>query len=170
MGRAPAMSRPIEPEGRPKSNSGAHKTVVRGSRAVLGFDGTAASLDALAYAIGWAHRLHAHLDVLYVSGGRWQRVSDACAALCSVALPASLVDVSGLVGSAVADLLAGTELTWSYHTAGGDVARALEARADSIGADAIIVGRSHRCRRHLRPTSTADRLLSCTRRIVIVVP
>ena len=136
-----------------------------GSRAVVGFDDTASSLDALAYAIGWAGRVRGHLDVLYVSGGCGQRVSHACAAV-----PEGNVAMSEMVGCTVGDLLAGSEFTWSYHAAGGDVAHALEARADSIGADAIIVGRSHRHRRYSRSTSTVQRLLNCTQRIVIVIP
>lgn len=166
------MSRPFEPVGRARSGFGSQSPVSRGSRAVVGVDGTAPSLAALAYAVGWAHRMRGPLDVLYVSDGGWQGVIDSCAAVCPLgAPPECAIAVSEAVGSTVGDLLAGTDLTWSYHTASGDVAHMLETHADSTGADAIIVGRSHRCHRYSRrSTSTAHRLLACARRIVIVVP
>lgn len=171
MGGVGPVNRPVDPEGRAHSSLGAGTPVSEGSRAVLGFNGTAGSLNALAYAIGWAGRVRGHLDVLYVSGGCGERVIDACAATRPTgAVLEANVAMSEMVRCTVGDLLAAAGITWSYHAASGDVAHALERHADSIGADAVIVGRSHRHRRYSRSPSTVQRLLSCTRRIVIVIP
>ena len=165
------MNWPVEPDGRGRRDRRTHVPMASGGRAVVGFDGTAASLDALAYAIGWACRLHGHVDVLHVPENRWQGVIDACAAASPVASSLECgIDLCALVGGAVTDLLVGTDLAWSYHTASGEVAHALEEHAASVGADAIIVGRPRRRHRYPRRASTGHRLLSCTDRIVIVVP
>ena len=165
------MSRPSDPKRRAQPSYRAQSRACRGGRAVVGVDGTAASLDALSYAVGWARRLRGQLDVLYVQDSSWSRVIDACAAVYPIGPdPGCETQISGFVGSAVGDLLAGTELAWRFHIASGAVAHALEAHADSIGADLIIVGSSHRRRGYRRSASTAHRLLSCAHRIVVVVP
>ncbi len=140
--------------------------VARGC-AVVGFDATAASQNALAYAIGWGHRVGGRLDVVHVVHDDWQWALDACAVSCVAALvPGRDNDLSSLA----AGLLAGTDLTWTYHTARGDIAGALEQRAEHLGADIIVIGRSSPQR--LRPlwSNVAHRLLSRTNRIVVVVP
>ncbi len=138
---------------------------------MVGFDATDASQDALAYAVGWAHRVHGQLDVLYVPEGCWHWVIEACAAACPVgAIPDCINELSGLVASTVADLLTPTDLPWSFQTASGGIAHALERHADQVGADAIIIGRPRRRHPHGMRVSIAHRLLSCTDRIVIVVP
>jgi len=116
--------------------------------------------------VGWARRTRGHLDVLYVPEDRWRWITDAYAAATPVgAMPECITDLSGVV----ADLLAGTDLPWSYHTASGGIAHGLEQYADRVGADAIIIGRPRRHPRGMR-SSIAHRLLRCTDRIVIVVP
>lgn len=133
---------------------------------MVGFDSTTASVDALAYGIGWARRVGGRLDVLYVPGDGWQWAIDACAVLSPVGMATEcLSDPS----ETVANLLHDAGLPWSYATGEGAVATALEHHADRTGADAIIIGRSRRHARTLR-TSTAHQLLRCSDRIVIVVP
>lgn len=161
------MSWPAEPDRRGQPSRHAHSPVTRGGRAVVGFDATAGSQNALAYAIGWARRVGARLDVLYVPDDCWRWVVDACAAACPLgALSDCVTDLSGLV----ADLLTGSGLSWSYHTASGGIAHALERHADQVGADAIIIGRPRRRHPHATRASIAHRLLSRTDRIIIVVP
>ncbi|MEO9260251.1 MAG: hypothetical protein ABI381_08100 [Jatrophihabitantaceae bacterium] len=70
----------------------------------------------------------------------------------------------------MADLLVGTDLIWSYHTASGGIAQALEAHADTVGADTIFIGRPRRRPPYPMRASIARRLLSCTDRIVISSP
>jgi nucleotide-binding universal stress UspA family protein len=161
------MSWPVEPERRGQLGPRAHTPVARGGRAVVGFDATDASHDALAYAVGWASRIHGRLDVIYVPEDSWPWLIGACTAAGAFgALPDGVDDLSGLV----ADLLTGTGLPWSFHTATGGVAQALEQHAEQVGADAIIVGRTRRRHPHVTRSSIAHRLLSCSDRIVIVVP
>jgi nucleotide-binding universal stress UspA family protein len=161
------MSWPVEPERRGQPRSRTQAPVARGSRAVVGFDATEASHDALAYAVGWARRVSAHLDVLYVPEDCWRWIIEAGAAACAVGpIPDCTTDLSGVV----ADLLTDAGLPWSYHTASGGVAHALEQHAARIGADAIIIGRPRRHHPHMMRASIAHRLLRCTGRIVIVVP
>jgi len=161
------MSWPVEPERRGQPRAREQTPVARGGRAVVGFDATEASHDALAYATGWARRVSGHLDVLYVPEDCWHWIIEACAAACPIgALPDCVTGLSGVV----ADLLADAGLPWSYHTASGGIAHALEQHADRVGADAIIIGRPRRRHPHVMRASIAHRLLSCTDRIVIVVP
>jgi len=161
------MSWSVEPDRRGQPRARAQTPVSRGGRAVVGFDATEASQDALAYAVGWARRVRGRLDVLYVPEDGWRWIIDACAATAPVgAIPECINDLSGVV----ADLLSGTDLPWSYHTASGGIARALEQHAVRVDADAIIIGRPRRRHPHGMRSSIAHRLLSCTDRIVIVVP
>lgn len=161
------MSWPVEPDRRGQPHARAQTPVGRGSRAVVGFDATEASHDALAYAIGWARRVSGHLDVLYVPDVIWNWIIEAGAAACPVAaIPDCATDLSGVV----ADLLTDAGLPWSYHTASGGIAHALEQHAVRVGADMIIIGQPRRRHPHMMRASIAHRLLSCTDRIVTVVP
>lgn len=165
------MNWPLEPERRGQRQPRAQTPVARGGRAVVGFDGSMASHVALVYAVGWARRVHGQLDVLYVPDDCWRWIIEASAAACPIGLvPDCINDLSGLVASTVADQLGGTDLTWSYHSASGGVAHALEQHAATMDADAIIIGRPRRRHPYPMRASIARRLLSCTDRIVIVVP
>lgn len=165
------MSSPAEPDRRGQRRTRTEIPECHGGRAVVGFDGTTASHDALAYAVGWARRVNGQLSVLYVPDDCWRWIIEAGAVACPVgAFPDYVDDLSEPVAGTVADHLGGTNLTWSYHTARGGVARALNQHAAAIRADAIIIGRSHRRLPHPMRTSIAHRLLSHTDRIVIVVP
>jgi nucleotide-binding universal stress UspA family protein len=134
--------------------------------AVVGFDGSLASYDALAFATGWACRVGAQLDVVHVTDLSWQWVADACGAMSLVAaVPDSTLDLSAEVAAA----MTGFGLPWVYRAASGGVAHELECHAKKLSADAIIIGRSRR-RVHVLRSSISHRLLSCADRIVIVVP
>ena len=162
------MSRPVEPGRRGRTSRGASTPTTRGGRAVVGFDATTASHDALAYAIGWARRVHGALDVLYVADNPWQWTVDAGTAAYPVA--AGLPGIADLMAGTVTGVLAGTGLDWRYRTAAGGVAQALEQYADSVDADVIVIGRPRRRRAHPARGSVGHRLLSHSERIVIIVP
>ena len=136
------------------------------AHAVVGFDGSPASHDAIAYAAGWAHRVGGQLDIIYVADLVWQSAIDACVAMSFVG--AVLDSMPDLTAGVAADM-SGSGLPWSYAATRGDVARELERSAATTNADAIIIGHSRRRRAGLR-TSVAHRLLDHTKRIVIVVP
>lgn len=134
---------------------------------VVGFDGSPASHDALAFAVGWTRRLHAQLDVVYVPDSTWQALADVGAAMCAIPVVLGtqvLVDFSG----PVAEALAGQAIEWTYQARNGPVAATISQRADELGADAIIVGHSRRFRQMLG-SPIAHQLLRRTNRIVIVV-
>ncbi len=166
-----ATSRPIDPDHHGQRSAHAPAPIATGGAAVVGFDDTAASQDALAYAVGWAGRVGGRLDVLYVPGDYSPWIVGAYATAGPLGIvPDYITEPSRLVAESVAGLLAGTGLTWSFHTAGGDVARALEQHAETVGADAIIIGQSRRHHPRLLRASIACRLLSITDRIIIVIP
>lgn len=118
-----------------------------------------------------ARRVHGHLDVLYVPEDCWHRIIGGRAAACPTgAVPDCIDELSHRMATTLADQLAGTDLTLSYHTIGSGIASALARRADSVGADTIIIGRSRRRRSHPLRASITHRMFGCTDRIVIVVP
>lgn len=159
------MTWPIDPDRKGKLSSPAGSPVARGGRAVVGFDDTAASQNALAYAVGWGRRVGGRLDVLHVVGGDWRWALDSCTAMYAT-VPIWDSDLSGVVS----DMLTDAGPAWSYHTARGGVAQALEQHAERVDADVIIVGRPRRYRPRPMWTAVAHRLLSCSNRIIIVVP
>lgn len=80
-------------------------------------------------------------------------------------LVAHLLTPSGQVRSA----MSATSIPRAYLTASGDVAYQLEGVVDALQADAIVIGRSVR-RRCLLRGSVVRRLVTSSRRIVVVVP
>lgn len=133
----------------------------RPGHAVVGFDGSDAAHDAVAFAAGWARRTGAALDIVYVADSPWQWVADAgYAGAC-----AEFWDEPSMLSAEVADAMLGSALVWSYLVATGDVATELERCAARLDADAIIIGRSRR-----RMFSIPRRLVRRSHRIVIVVP
>jgi nucleotide-binding universal stress UspA family protein len=145
----------------PVPDSGA----TRIAHAVVGFDGSPASHDAVAYAAGWAHRVGGRLDIVYVADLVWQSAIEACVAMSFVGVV--LDSVPELLDGLAADM-SGSGLQWSYAATRGDIARELERSAETANADAIIIGSSRR-HRTVRP-SVAHRLLHHAKRIVIIVP
>jgi nucleotide-binding universal stress UspA family protein len=138
---------------------------------VVGFDDSPASHDALAYAIGWARRVGGSLDVVHVSELSWRWVALACGGMGPVGeLPVEKLDGRlGDLSGAVADALTATGLAWTFHAGFGGVVTALDTHAQRVGADVIIVGKPRHRATALR-TSIAHRLVSCSNRIVIIVP
>jgi nucleotide-binding universal stress UspA family protein len=136
----------------------------RPGHTVVGFDGSAASYDAVAFARGWVRRVGATLDIIYVADAPWQWAGDGGWA-------GSCADTVGEVASSLsvelAAAMAGSAMTWtwSYLASSGDIATELERCAENLGADAIIVGHSHK-----RLFSIGRRLVRRAKRIVIVVP
>lgn len=166
------MSGPVEPHRRGRSDSRASPLTICGGRAVVGFDDTDTSRNALAYAIGWARRQHGHLDVLFVPETpvpQW--ILEASMVVDPLGkIPESVDELSGRVASTALESLGGTDLSWTYQIAGGRTAHALERHADQVGADVIIIGRSRGRLYHPLRASIAHRLVSRTDRIVIVIP
>lgn len=136
----------------------------RPGHTVVGFDGSAASHDAVAFALGWARRVGATLDIVYVADSPWQWAGEGGWA---VTCAESAGDVASSLLAEIADAMVGSAMTWTWSclATSGNVATELERCAASLGADAIIVGRSHR-----RLFSIGRRLVRRANRIVIVVP
>lgn len=161
------MTRPTDPDRKFTLSHSVGRPVDRGGRAVVGFDDTTASRNALAYAIGWGLRVGGQLDVLHVLQDDWRWAVDTCVATyATITAPSWDDDLCDVVS----DMLTGAGPAWSYHTVRGGVAQALEQHAERVGADVIIVGRPRGYR--LRPmwTAVGHRLMSCSNRIIVVVP
>lgn len=136
----------------------------RPGHTVVGFDGSAASYDAVAFAMGWARRVGATLDIIYVADSPWQWAGDGgWAVTCAETLQEVASSLSVELTEAMAD--SAMSWTWSYLATSGDIATELERCARDLGADAIIVGHSHR-----KLFSIGRRLVRRAKRIVIVVP
>jgi nucleotide-binding universal stress UspA family protein len=133
--------------------------------AVAGFDGTASSAAALAYARGWAERNHGAVVVVHVDATAGATLAGCACAMAGVVVPdLPPRDMSADVDEAMADLSAG----WAYLNVRGDVADQLERIARALEADVIVVGRSARPRRRIAP-SVNRRLLATTRHIIVIV-
>lgn len=133
--------------------------------AVAGFDGTASSAAALAYARGWAERNHGAVVVVHVDAAAGATLAECACAMAGVVVPdMPPCDIPAGIDEAMADVSAG----WAYMNVRGDVAGQLERIARALKADVIVVGKSSRPR--LRIThSVGRRLLATTRHIVVVV-
>ena len=138
------------------------------SRAVVGFDGSAGSYDAVAFACGWAKRTGGALDIVYIADPYWQWIADAFGGMASSVYV--LRDTAPALSAEVATAMSESGVRWVYRTiclaTAGGVARELERRASALSADAIFIG----CPRRKRRSSVARRLLRCTKRILIIVP
>jgi nucleotide-binding universal stress UspA family protein len=159
------MSRPAAHEPCGRARRKASRTDRSKYCAVVGFDKSIASFHALAYAIGWSRRLGGQLHVVHVPEVRWPWVVDPSVAAYPLEDPDD--HTRDIVG-AISHVLVDSGLPWTYRQANGDTAHALEQYAAVTRADAIIIGRPRH--RFARRSSTADRLLDCTTRTVIVVP
>jgi nucleotide-binding universal stress UspA family protein len=133
--------------------------------AVVGFDGTASSAAALAYAGGWAERNHGAVVLVQVDPVPGATLAESACAIGGV-LPPDIPrrDMSAEVDEAMAY----TSAPWSYLNVCGDVADQLERIARALEADVIVVGRSARPRMRITH-SVARRLLGTTRHVVVVV-
>jgi nucleotide-binding universal stress UspA family protein len=133
---------------------------------VVGVDGSDNSFRALAVAAGMARRMDAQLFACFVMH------VPAVAELGAFALPIApprleAVDFSGL-SAEVEKELAEAGVKGQFVCREGEVARELEALAESLKADMIIVGRSRHPALHVG--AAPRRLLSMGRRPVVVVP
>lgn len=136
------------------------------SAIVVGFDGTAPSSDALAYAAGLARRERAHLLAVFVSPLQGGLTGLA-------ATNAGLhVDDEPLVRSLreeVEDCAEASGVGWTLVQRCGDAVQELEGMAEEHRADAIVVGRSASKKSQVLGSVTL-RLIKHAKRPVIVVP
>lgn len=128
----------------------------------VGFDGSPASKNALAYATGLARREHADLLVIFV-----QPYTATVTAAGAYAPDATVGEEE--LRCEIDRELCGCPVTWTCVLARGDEVGELERLAAEHQADAIVVGRSRRRLRVLGP-SVSGRLVRRARRPVIVVP
>ncbi|MFI1104685.1 universal stress protein [Streptomyces sp. TLI_146] len=134
---------------------------------VVGVDGSDSSLRAAAYASGLARRQNALLAVVYV-----QPLVPAGAAM-----GAPVPDTTGEIAEGLAEeIRAAAErvrdiwtVRWEFHTLRGDAYGGLVAAADSLKADAVVVGASESAG-HRIVGSVAVRLVKAGRWPVTVVP
>lgn len=161
-------NRDISEAGPQPDNAGNASVGTLVSHAVVGFDGSAASYDAVAFAAGWAKRTGGALDIVYVADPYWQWIGDACGGMASPFY--DLRDMAPLLSEDSAAAMVESGVRWVYRTicltTAGGIARELERHATTLSADAIFIGRP---RRRLL-SSTPRRLLRCAKRIVIIVP
>lgn len=133
--------------------------------AVVGYDGTASSAAALAYASSWAERNLGAVVIVHVDPAAGATLAD-CACAVAGLLPPDIppLDMSTDMDEAMAYVSAG----WAYINVRGDVADQLEGIARQMEADLIVVGKSARPRRRIAP-SVGRRLLCTTRHVIVVV-
>jgi nucleotide-binding universal stress UspA family protein len=133
--------------------------------AVVGFDGSASSGEALAYAGGWAERNQAAVVAVHVDAAAGATLVECDWAIAGyVASDIPPPDFSADVDEAMAYVSAG----WAYMSVRGDVADQLEHVARALHADVIVVGRSARPRLRIGH-SVARRLLTTSRHVIVVV-
>lgn len=132
---------------------------------VVGYDGSPASLDALAWAAGSARRSGGRLVVAFVV----PPVPPMSAAT-PVAYAATAVQLERAqdVVAEVADELRDYGVGWELVVTHGEVAEELERVADSFRADVMVVGRSMGI--HVLSGSVPRRLLHRAHRPLLVVP
>jgi len=131
---------------------------------VVGFDGTDPSADALAFAVGLARREEARLIIAFVGSPTvFSSLSPDPGAL------ESIQAVGDELEERVRTTLGDFPVSWRFERRRGDVAHELEALAEEVKADAIVVGRSGSKMSRLLG-SVAAGLLRTSRRPVIVVP
>jgi hypothetical protein len=91
--------------------------------AVAGYDGTASSAAALAYASGWAERNLGALVIVHVDAAAGATLAECACAMTGVIAPdVPPRDMSADIGEAMAYVSA----SWAYLNARGDVADQLE--------------------------------------------
>ncbi|SEL42359.1 universal stress protein [Nonomuraea pusilla] len=129
---------------------------------VVGFDGSAPSRNALAYAAGLARRDGAALLVVFVE-------SLNSATLWFFAGAPVVPDAAADLTEDLRDELKGAGVPWRFVSVRGDTARELEMLAERYMADAIVVGRS-RSPWHALGGSVAVGLAKHARRTVLIVP
>jgi len=134
-------------------------------RIVVGLDGSAPSLDALAFAAGAARRsAQSSLLVVYVAE---HPAGAALSPAATAAILASAAAQAEELRAVAREQLAG--VSWEFRRVDGDVPTALERAAKDAKADAIFVGRSS-SRMHHVIGSVPVRLVRHARRPVVVVP
>ncbi|MBM7770243.1 nucleotide-binding universal stress UspA family protein [Actinokineospora baliensis] len=127
---------------------------------VVGVDGSQASLNAFAWSAGLARREHAKLVLVYVeplaNPAYWTGIGVAGAREAAEAY----VDELRLDGTRYLDPIG---VAWDVVHIAGDPARGIEAAAEQVGADCIVVGRSRQGR-------VTRNLIADAARPVVVVP
>jgi nucleotide-binding universal stress UspA family protein len=131
----------------------------------VGYDGSPASRDALAWAAGAARRSGGRLVVAFVV----PPVPPMSAAT-PIAYAATAVQLEGAedVVDEVADELRDYGVGWELVVTHGDPAEELERVADTFRADVMVVGRSMGI--HVLSGSVPRRLLHRAHRPLLVVP
>ncbi len=133
--------------------------------AVTGFDASASSAAALAYASGWAERNGGVVVVVHVDAAPGATLAESACMMAGAAIPeVPTCDMSADICDAMAYVLA----DWAYLNTRGDVADQLERVAAALEADVIVVGKSTRRRMRLA-RSVGRRLLTMTRHIIVIV-
>jgi nucleotide-binding universal stress UspA family protein len=132
---------------------------------VVGHDGHAGSEVALAAAVDLAGRIGAHLHVVHAV-----TLADYGVDPDTEAFEETRDRNLTASRDAIADALAGSPVSWTYHEAnGGDPAARLAELAEQTDAAYIVVGASHRRLLHL-DGSVSKRLLHLQTRPVVVIP
>lgn len=143
-----------------------HSDEAPGQRcAVVGYDGTASSAAALAYASGLAERTMGAVVIVQVdpaAGAAYAECASAMAGLIAPVMPPREMP------PAVAAAMMYVSARWVYLSARGDVAGQLERVSVALEADVIVVGRSARPRMRIAQ-SVGRRLLRTSRHVIVVV-
>lgn len=134
---------------------------------VVGYNGSTASCDALAYAIGMARREKS--DVAIVEVHALTSGSPVYLNVTDVFVRQDRSGTTVLTTELAQDLETLLPGRWWVEVCTGDPATELERVAEELRSDAIVIGR---CRRSTRRSlgSVAGRLIQSGRRPVIVVP
>jgi nucleotide-binding universal stress UspA family protein len=133
--------------------------------AVVGFDRTASSLAAVAYAGGWAERNQGGVVLVHVENVPGATLTEST---CAIAGVVPLLVPRRDLSADVDEAMAGISAPWAYVSVCGDVAEQLEVIARAVEADVIVVGRSARARMRIAHP-VGRRLLATTRHVIVVV-
>lgn len=138
---------------------------------VVGFDGSASSLDALSWACGEARRLGGRVIAVYVSSSpAMAGLAGAVGAPCTDYMVEQANNECADRLAAEAARYGGEGLSVQFVHAQGTPAHELLTVAKAVRADVLVVGRSQKARHHL--AGSLGRALAAKREapVVVIVP
>jgi nucleotide-binding universal stress UspA family protein len=134
---------------------------------VVGYDGSPACRNALAYAVGMARRDKSQVVIVEVLSSILDHATYMGTAATSPAVQVSMT--GSLTSEITAYLDESLPGSWRISVRQGDAVTELEKVCDQVNCDAIVVGRCRSPARHPMGSVTG-RLIRRARRPVIVVP
>ena len=135
---------------------------------LAGVDGSQSSMRAAAYAAGLARRQDSRLVLAYIQPLRAAGTPEIAAAAADAGRQLA-GEIEKEIREAAERISEGDRPRWEFHTRGGDPFGGLVAMAESLRADAVVIGASEKAG-HRFLGSVAIRLVTAGRWPVTVVP